>query len=139
MENLWELWLGFCLSILFFTFIARVVLVNITKYMCNNSNHRKRRKGQNFFDWLFFRRFRDVIPTYYFFYYYSPFVVGILAIIATIIIILVCGDTSDLVIWPFRVHYFGHAIWLLFDLLSARDKNGDYDASNVVSKRRKKK
>ena len=138
MVKFWEFCVAIGLSTLVFSFVARVELVLIRDYMCNNSNRRKRQKGQNFIDWLFFRRFKDVIPTYYFIYYYSPFVVGILAIIVALIIRLIYGDASVLMRWLVGIHFFGHAIWHLIEYLSARDKNHEYDASRIVSKRKKK-
>ena len=41
----------------------------------NNSNRRKRTKNQNFFDWLLYRPFKDVLPKKKAIYYFSNFAI----------------------------------------------------------------
>ncbi len=59
----------FGLFILGFIF-TRGVNDHVIEYVLNRSTKKKRKKGQNFFDWLFYRRFRDVLPKSYRVCYY---------------------------------------------------------------------
>ena len=51
----------FVTYLLFYTHI-RCFLFGIKRYQLNNSAYKKRRKSENFIDWLFYRKYKEEIP-----------------------------------------------------------------------------
>lgn len=86
-----------------FVFVyTRANISMVLDHLLNRSNVRKRRKGQSFLDWFFYRRFKDVVPKRYLVWYYSNFVIYFLCIAMTIIFGLT-GFEREIIRTPFIV------------------------------------
>ena len=62
-----------CFLISFFE--LRVFLYGIKRYQLNNSAYRKRKKGENFKEWLFYSRYKEEIPKILRTLYYSVLII----------------------------------------------------------------
>ena len=78
----------FCLSFTFiFSFISLFAfLSSIVSVRLNKSAIKKRKKGQNFKEWLLFSRFKDVIPKFWRFFYIIVSVIDFLGILICILL-----------------------------------------------------
>ena len=94
MSDLWLFIMGNSASfILSFPFDRGFIHLILT-YRLNRSNYRKRAKGQNFLDWLLYRRYRDVIPKGWIIHYCLTPIFYILTVISTVILFLLGVDSS---------------------------------------------
>ncbi len=64
---------------------SRITLGIIKSDSMNNSQYAKRRRGQTFWDWFFYRRFKDVIPLPLWILYITNFILCI--ILVTLVIL----------------------------------------------------
>ena len=78
--------IGIFLALILELFWTRGIVNHFSSFALNRSAEKKRSKGQNFLEWLFYTRFRDVIPKKYLVWYYSLFVSFFVATISTIIL-----------------------------------------------------
>ena len=86
----WEFVLAsFLVLILQFPF-ERSRVSTILSYLLNKSNCKKRKKGQNFWEWFAYSRFKDVLPRSILIRYYSCVPLFIVTVIVTVIICLIC-------------------------------------------------
>ena len=63
----------------------RFCLSGMGDYMYGAKRARKIRKGQSFADWIFYRRFKDIIPKFFLYFYFfnsSLFVILVVVVVA---------------------------------------------------------
>ena len=59
---------------------SRIAIGLIKSQSMNNSQNAKRRRGQTFWDWFFYRRFKDVIPLPMWILYITNFIFCIILV-----------------------------------------------------------
>ncbi len=92
-------------------FFIRGNVSHIYESALNNSNKRKRRKGQNFFEWLFCVRFLDVIPKRHIVWLHSQPIVYLLVVCSfTVMHIINIGAL------PFRIILVFYEVYLFLPL-----------------------
>ena len=69
--------------VFYYTRLSIAVLIN---HLLNTSNRKKRKKGQTFKEWFFYKRFLDVLQRKYLIWYYSNFLFCFIEIIVVIIL-----------------------------------------------------
>ena len=69
-----EFALGIFLSFCLIFYMERLFFFGALKHLLNNSNYNKRKKGQSFWAWLFYKNYRDVLPTKFLVMYYTSFI-----------------------------------------------------------------
>lgn len=124
----------------FLLFVYSRAIINICIfYVLNRSNHKKRKKGQNFWDWLWFVRFKDVLPKMYFLYYYLCFILYFVSL--AVILIL---DFSNIDKFYFKIPLWVYYGWLIctsllihFSLFNW--KTLDYDPGRVLIRKGRNK
>ena len=67
--------------------LIRGYISMIIQYRANRSKRKKISKGQDFFEWLFYKRYRKYIPKKYFLWYCLNFVVYVLIVVLVIVLI----------------------------------------------------
>lgn len=84
----YALWVYILLIVLIFLLnflYARVFVSGFVDYQLNKNALKKRSEGQSFGDWLWYRRFKEEIPTFWLFAYYFDFVVFAAAVVCMIV------------------------------------------------------
>lgn len=129
---------GLTLSFLLFFFLLRLTIAILIGYLLNNSNRRKRRKGQSFLDWLFYRRYSDVIPKSFKVWYYSLFIVYVVFSIVTIILDSV-GMDDVIVRIPLAIYFFGYQIPYIATFLSWGGLKGEVEPGKAHTRKKRNK
>ena len=83
--------IGSILMFLLVFFVLRIAIALIIGYILNNSNIRKRKNKQSFRQWLFYVRFKDVIPLSFKIWYY-----GNMAICGLFIVLYIVVDLLEM-------------------------------------------
>jgi len=78
-----QLYLAMLLMFALMFFSVRLIIRAVIDYRVKKSS--RRRKGQSFLDWLFYRRFRDVMTKPFWIMYYGCFIFFSLALITLVI------------------------------------------------------
>ena len=96
-------------------FPIRGYVADVYETALNRSNQRKRRKGQNFFEWLFCVRFLDVIPKRHIIWLHSQPIIYLLVICSfTLLHIMHIGDL------PFKEILILYEVYVFLPLLLVR-------------------
>ncbi len=77
---------GLTIILLLNFFFIRGMIRVVIDYCLNKSNRKKRRNGQNFMEWFFYKHFKDVVPKIMLVWYYANFVLYFILIIITAIL-----------------------------------------------------
>ena len=107
--------LAIILWFLLWYFVAlRGMMYLIIDYMLNKSNRKKRRKGQNFFEWFFYTRYKDVVPMAYKVYFYFGIVSWVVACIFIFILALTTNDDFfvDLILVTYIIANISWGGWI---------------------------
>ena len=129
MVDLVDLIAGTLSELILGIFMDRGAIHFILRYLLNRSNYRKRKKGQNFWDWLFYRRYRDVIPREYFIHYMITIFFGLFSAFISFLF-LVAFNASDFLILLFPRIYFIHVLVTVINVERWHYKRGQgYDLS----------
>ena len=91
--------------------LYRIAIAILIKDILNNSCINKTVKGQNFWDWLFYRRFKDVLPKMWIANYYLVFILFFATMIAcTILYHSGIDDRAPIIIYFlwFMISLFPH-------------------------------
>ena len=133
-----ENWMFYPTIILYFLmifFLFRLANAIVIGYVLNNSNKRKRKKGQNFLDWLFYRRFKGVLPKLFVWNYYLNFFVCISVLIGTVAIDCL-GFSWEYMRYPLIIYVFWTFLSIGYIYINWFDwKKRDIDPSKIVKKR----
>ena len=62
MNNIFVIFLGLTVAFILHFFLVRVVIAITLGNALNRSNLKNRKNKQSFCDWLFYRRFKEVLP-----------------------------------------------------------------------------
>ena len=124
------------LFIMYFLFY-RLFIDLAVRYMINRSNYKKRRKGQNFVDWLLFRRYRDVIPKRYYVLYWTIPALYIICVIFIVVFDFVGINSNQIYYRIILAVYFIWCFLLFIPTLKTIDKNGNTDFSRILNKKTK--
>lgn len=81
-----NLFIGEALIFVLFFFGTRMVNLNVINYRLNG--WKKRAKGQSFWDWLFYRRFRDVMTWPFWVMYFGHWIYSVLTVLLIVIMYL---------------------------------------------------
>lgn len=115
--------------------ISRGFVNIIITHIFNRSHYKKLKKGQNFWDWLLFRRFKDVVPKSYLWYYYSS---GILFVVTVLVILILDFSHVDeryfIICWNIYLAWFA-LTWLYIHFCFYDRKRNEYDPGRVVERR----
>ena len=110
------------------------------RYMLNRSNYKKRKKGQNFWDWLFFTRFKDVLPRKYYWIYYSLFVSYFVIIVVYVVLDLLTLDSKyhRIILIVYMLSYSIYIVVNWYSWLDVKNKRIDPGRTLTRQKRNKK-
>ena len=130
--------LALSLSFIMYFLFYRLFIDLAVRYMINRSNYKKRRKGQNFVDWLLFRRYRDVIPKRYYVLYWTIPALYIICMTLTVVFGFLSINSNQICSRVILAVYFIWCLILLFiPVLKTTDKNGNTDFSRILNKKRR--
>ncbi len=102
-------------------FQSRILIGSYIHHTLNCSNRRKRWEKSNFWEWLFYKNFKDIIPKRLFVWYYFNFIVPV--VIVPIIIVIGIYSTNEIIIRCIVSFYFVPSILLyLIGYLHVRKK-----------------
>lgn len=76
-----------------FVFI-RLEISRIKTYKLNNSAYKKRKKGENFWEWLTYSRWRDVIPKFFIIFYFIIIFIRLAALVLCVVLHLFGADDA---------------------------------------------
>ena len=76
------------LTLFFIFYIERLFLFGALKYLLNNSNYNKRKKGQSFWAWLTYKNYKDVLPTKFLVMYYTLLISHLIEFILFAIVVI---------------------------------------------------
>ena len=113
--------LGAQLILYFLSFIMiRWFISGVKSYQLNRSAIKKRKKGEKFKEWLFYSRYRDVLPKWLLILYFLILIINPFCTVACIVIYIIdaelsfwLGDIIMLAMIGFAVLWLG-AIGILF-------------------------
>lgn len=110
------------------------------RYMLNRSHYKKRKKGQNFWDWLFFTRFKDVLPRKYYWIYYSLFVSYFVIIVVYVVLDLLRLDSKyhTIILIVYALSYLIYSAINHYSWLDVKNKRIDPGRTLTRQKRNKK-
>lgn len=86
---MWSVILAITLAFLVLFFMSRLLLaMYLTQLIKNRKNREKRKEGQSFWDWLTYKRFKDIIPKTELSYwlYFANAILYLVLLISTILL-----------------------------------------------------
>ena len=92
----WPIIMPFAIFFVVF-FFSRMILFLAIREIISNTSTTKRKKGQSFFEWLFYLRFQDVIPLILKLYYYGNMVICAVFFILQMIVVFVIRPETNLI------------------------------------------
>ena len=116
----------------------RVFLYGIKRYQLNNSAYKKRKKGENFREWLFYTRYKEEIPKILRVLYYAVLIIHPVCVITCLlthitILPINVGEALAIFIAGFDV------IWMLVLALLFWSPGPDVAYERWITKRRGQK
>ena len=125
--------------ILIFYFISfaflRAFLYCINRYQLNNSAYKKRKKGENFKEWLFYSRYKEEIPKILFALYYTVLIIHPVCLIICLLLYIMkqplnIGRTLGILIMGFDT------AWILVIALLFWSPGPDFPIERWITKKR---
>ena len=136
--------------LLFFLWV-RSFFAGIKHYRLNNSMHKKTKKGETFWEWLLYSRYKTVIPTFLQMWYYWMIIIHIMffsscillyysdwtwnsgELLAKIILVLDIGQMIlvNLLFWTPR-RGFAYSRWIRKKQKKKNDKSKEKNKSNSI-------
>lgn len=91
------------MAFLMFFFLIRAEIAMVIHCLIKKSqNRRKRTEGQSFIDWLFYRRFSDIVPRSNFILYYANMFLYFITLIAIVLVyIFKCQAVSGDILYGY--------------------------------------
>ena len=123
--------LCFFLSLLY----IRGFLYGVKRYQLNNSAYKKRKKGENFKEWMFYSRYKEEIPKTFRILYYAVLIIHPTGMIACLLVYIFglsanAGETFAIFIAGFDV------VWILVLALLFWSSGRDYAYERWITKKR---
>lgn len=110
------------LTFLLFFFLIRAEFAMLLNSLIKNRRHREKRKeGQSFIDWFFYKRFLDIFPKFNFIIYYFNIILYFICMIS--IIVLYSLEKQNWCKNVFKIHFYIIAISILIFYYTIKSKN----------------
>ena len=74
--------------------LIRLEISQIKTYKLNNSAYKKRKKGEKFWEWLTYSRWRNVIPKFFIIFYFVIIFIHLTALVLCVVLHLFGADDA---------------------------------------------
>lgn len=126
----------FLTLLLSFVFL-RGFLNGVKHHQLNNSAYKKRKSGETFTEWLLYKRYRDILPSFLYRFYLAVILIHLLGLLTCIVLFLIHIENIGESIAT-GIYYFD-GMWLLVIALFFWSPGPDYAYGRWIKKEKHSK